>query len=687
MTASSDQFHLQFVALHNRAVAEQQRHGRERSNRHLAKVASRALRVEIRNQAIGTWLKGTPPRLASSDQVVAVVKALSEWANQNCDERYWRDLLEKAQHPRDRSNAAGMGMSMAQVKDPFQLGVRTPVTLSSAPSENDQQQLTAYVARQHDQDLRAVVTEAVRGRTRLAVLVGEVSTGKTRSLWEAVQALPPDWRLWHPIDSAELLECVDSIQPRTVIWLNDAHLYLDPRDGKKSELVAARLRRLLRQSGPLLVLGTLWSVYVQGLTRAATTSDLAPHPQVTELLTDSAAVLITVPPAFTDQQLRDVRAAARIDRRLRFAFKHAREGRVTQVVGGTPFLLQRCDQAPEGARAVIEAAFGLYHYGHGQDLPHSLLEAAASSYLGDDQWAMLPQDWFVEALTYTGEPVHGVPGPVTPYRRRQPGDAGTPSYRLAHVLQQLALHALDRDLPTTGFWDAVTAHGRTAADRAALAREAEIRGRYSHAAALYEAAAEAGHQEAWKSLVELLEILGHKEKATAVAHRSGDPEVVRELNDFRELIRTGFDWAANRFRGSEPPALTRLQEEIRHFEAQGAQDHALELARQGMRQGEPEGYEELLRLLESSGAHEQADNLAVHTFNLPYLLGDLLVMRMRTVHDVASLERLVRRAVDAGHSLALGHLIDLMRRTGRQNEGDAMQRFGLTAEGAPAAPW
>jgi hypothetical protein len=683
VTAISDQFHLQFRALHDHAVSEQKRRRRRSSARYLAQRASKALGTEIHDQAIGRWLMGTPPSPASSDQVVEVVKVLSEWANRDCDVRYWLNLLENAQPSKGRSSSAILGLPIDQV-DPFKLGVRRPVSLSSVPGNDGQVHLTSYVSREHDQDLRAVVAEAEGGRNRLAVLVGEVSTGKTRALWESVQSLPARWRLWHPIDTTELIDGLDTIQPHTVIWLNDAHLFLDSRDGKPSEHAAARLRRLLRQPGPFLMLGTLWSAYAYRLTSAAPTSDLIPHPQVAELLADNAASQIAVPPVFTATQLRAVQVAAKTDRRLRFAHKHAQGGRVMQVVSGIPFLIQRCDQAPEGARAVIAAAFDLYRYGHGQDLPCSLLEAAACSYLGDDQKAMLPEDWFASALAYTGEPCRGVPGPVAPYRK-QPSDAATPIYRLAHVLQHLALYVPDRDLPPTGFWDAVTTYARTPADQVALAREAELRGRYRHAATLYEKAAEAGRREAWQRLVDLREMLGHKEKATATAQRSGDPEVVRELNIFRELLTTGFAWAEYMSTKAEPPPLTRLQEEIRHFEADGAHDHALELARQGIRQGEPEGSEEMLRLLEHTGAHEKADDLAVHSFNLPYLLDNLLTMR--AADDPMSLERLVRRAVDAGHPHALGGLIDLMKRTGRRTEAEAIQRFGLTAEGAPAAPW
>src|SRR5262245_8692514 len=60
--------------------------------------------------------------------------------------------------------------------------------------------LPPYVPRDHDARLAHVVAEAAGGASRMVVLVGGSSTGKTRACWEAIQALPSRWWLWHPID-------------------------------------------------------------------------------------------------------------------------------------------------------------------------------------------------------------------------------------------------------------------------------------------------------------------------------------------------------------------------------------------------------------------------------------------------------------------------------------------------------
>ena len=97
--------------------------------------------------------------------------------------------------------------------------------------------LPAYVPREHDEDLGRVVRAAAQGRSGIAVLVGGSSTGKTRACWEALgvlRDLPESWRVWHPIDpsrpDAALAE-LPGIEPRTVVWLNEAQFYLRRRRG------------------------------------------------------------------------------------------------------------------------------------------------------------------------------------------------------------------------------------------------------------------------------------------------------------------------------------------------------------------------------------------------------------------------------------------------------------------------
>ena len=121
--------------------------------------------------------------------------------------------------------------------------------------------LPGYVQRDHDRVLAEAVRDVAAGRSRIVVLVGSSSTGKTRACWEAVQPLVDrGWRLWHPFDPTRAeaaLEDLHRVQPRTVVWLNEAQHYLGNR--ATGERIAAAVHYLLvsPRRGPVLVLGTL----------------------------------------------------------------------------------------------------------------------------------------------------------------------------------------------------------------------------------------------------------------------------------------------------------------------------------------------------------------------------------------------------------------------------------------------
>ncbi|GLV88197.1 hypothetical protein Slala03_78860 [Streptomyces lavendulae subsp. lavendulae] len=90
--------------------------------------------------------------------------------------------------------------------------------------------LPGYVFREHDRVLGEAVRDVMAGHSRIVVLVGASSTGKTRACWEAVQPLADErWLLWHPFDPTRAeaaLEDLHRVLPRTVVWLNEAQRYL-----------------------------------------------------------------------------------------------------------------------------------------------------------------------------------------------------------------------------------------------------------------------------------------------------------------------------------------------------------------------------------------------------------------------------------------------------------------------------
>jgi hypothetical protein len=161
-----------------------------------------------------------------------------------------------------------LGRPVHELTDPFALEVHRAI---DAPGGTLLPVLPAYIQRDHDRRLQEIVNQAVEGRSAAAVLIGGSSTGKTRACWEAVQALPHDWRLWHPIDPSRpegAADALSAVGPRTVIWLNEAQHYLLTPANSLGERVAAGLRELLRDParGPVLLLGTIWPEYWATLT-------------------------------------------------------------------------------------------------------------------------------------------------------------------------------------------------------------------------------------------------------------------------------------------------------------------------------------------------------------------------------------------------------------------------------------
>ena len=101
--------------------------------------------------------------------------------------------------------------------DPGLLGVHASITV------HDETTLTPYLARDHDQQLRQVLEHAAASeQPSLVLVVGTSCSGKTRTLYEAVTAVLPDWAVIAPRSDSRLAQALlDGIPARTVIWLGE----------------------------------------------------------------------------------------------------------------------------------------------------------------------------------------------------------------------------------------------------------------------------------------------------------------------------------------------------------------------------------------------------------------------------------------------------------------------------------
>ncbi|GGV28970.1 hypothetical protein GCM10010245_47060 [Streptomyces spectabilis] len=514
---------------------------------------------------------------------------------------------------------------------PFDLDVHPAAPLSGTAAEPA---LSGYVPRAHDRALARVVSAAAEGNSRLAVLVGSSSTGKTRACWEAVKSLAPKgWHLWHPCDPTRAeaaLRGIEDVRPHTVVWLDESQHYLGrPRHGER---LAAALHDLLGrpERGPVLVLGTLWPEYARAFTDPPAPGAPDPRRRVRELL---AGHLIAVPDSFDQDALASARALARHgDAPLSEALAWSRGGRVPQLLAAAPELLRRYSTATPPARALLAAAIDARRCGTGPALPLAFLTEAALGYLSDAEYDGLSGDWADRAVAEATAPVHGRMAPLSPVRShpgteapgRQRADApGGLTLRLTDYLAQMGRRTRRTQFPPASFWHAAYDHlpapdlfalstvafksarlewanhlVRRAADlggdvvqgTAVLYREAaltERAGDRDGAERLYEQAAEAGDPLALFRLAQTYERAGAVERVERLARSAADAEGFQPLTDAALRERQGDSTGAELLyrraaEDGDPHALFRLvRMREREGDLAGAERAALKAADMG----------------------------------------------------------------------------------------------------------
>ena len=129
---------------------------------------------------------------------------------------------------------------------PRQLGIHAAIALPGSAGE-----LPEYVERDFDDNLRELIS-AGTDQGCFVLLVGRSSTGKTRSLYEAVHAVAPNWPIVQPAGTDEIIELLDGTRRRIIVWLDEMERFFDAQPRLTKEHVA----RLFRF--PALVVATLW---------------------------------------------------------------------------------------------------------------------------------------------------------------------------------------------------------------------------------------------------------------------------------------------------------------------------------------------------------------------------------------------------------------------------------------------
>ncbi|MFF7975797.1 hypothetical protein [Streptomyces sp. NPDC007905] len=538
--------------------------------------------------------------------------------------------------------------------------------------------LPGYVRRDHDRVLADAVRDAAAGRSRMVVLVGTSSTGKTRACWEAVQPLADrGWRLWHPSDPTRAeaaLEDLHRVQPCTVVWLNEAQHYLGDRAAGEHIAAAVRDVLLSAERGPVLVLGTLWPKYARRYTALPAPGGEDPHSRVRELLSGRT---VTVPDSFDAPALAAATALAEGgDQLLADALTRARtDGRITQDLAGAPELLNRYRHASPPAKALLEAAMDARRLGVGLHLPQAFLTDAAVDYLRQSDYDELTDDWAEAAYAELAEPVHGKQAPLrrttprSPRRPPAPSAAAAPLvpqpsgpvFRLADYLEQHGRTIRKALCPPASFWHAAHTHLTHPDDLDNLAEAAANRHRLQWAHHLRHRAADHGSANALYDLAWAREQGGDRQGAEGLFRKAADHGSAAALH----RLAWAREKAGDR-QGADTLALQALDHGGAHAlhrlawarEKAGDREGAEALARQAVDHGHP-ALLHLVMFREESGDREGAEALARQTVDHSIL--DPLYSLAETREDAGDQEGandLYQQAADHGngyamHSLAL----------------------------------
>ena len=471
------------------------------------------------------------------------------------DANGWRRLLAQAKQARD-ARAASAFRAVERRRGPSGPGMTidrwSPLALGIHPAIGGT--LPEYACRKHDELLRALLDPAVIS-SRLVVLRGESSTGKTRAAYEAVRQCLPNWLVDYPRTSKILARRLDEgLPPRTVIWLDELGHFTSPDAG-----VLADLGDALMACDQVIVIATLWPAHWAAYTRehGPELGDLYPDDELPrfkradsllglrsllkglpELSRDKDGLepafggIVDVPDRFTDA---DILEAKRQGGRAILSAIVAAEaagtrGMVAQYLAGVPDLREHYSGpgANPYGRAVITAAMDAKRLGYAGLLSEELLYQAVIDYLDDSLRVVEQKRWWPSSLEYATRELRGTVNALAPVP--PPGGTGIAGYRLADFLDQYGRRIREAAVGPLSLWNALTVNALQGADLSRLGQSAYDRGLYRYAAMLWKRAILAGGIGVVENLLTMLRRVA-PESASHAAKWVADYAVVNRPAD------------------------------------------------------------------------------------------------------------------------------------------------------------
>ncbi|MDX3526512.1 helix-turn-helix domain-containing protein [Streptomyces sp. ID05-39B] len=415
--------------------------------------------------------------------------------------------------------------------DPLRLGVRRAITVTSAdagrpfssargvfrvPPSGELPLLPPYAERDHDRRLRAFLARTFANTC--VVAIGDSSSGKTRTMWEAVLRCRADWALIRPDSAADLARlAVARIGPNTVVWLDEFHSYL--LDADAGAAAARALGMLMEAPGPCLIIGSMWPRHWDELTRRPEQG--ADHHRLAREFLENHVEEIGVPDSFAQDSAAQelLRHHAAHDPRLAIAHETAGERwRVTQTLSGGRQLVSRYERGGDRhGTAIMSVAMDARRLGIHGPYTAAFLRAAVDDYLPVGSERVGREDWFERALASTSEEVHGIAA-LTPVRNAS-GVGEADGFVLHEYLAQHGERTRQHLRIPASLWDALssgadagfapgsidaTAHVDAPETLHRLGTIARIRMLYGYAEQFLWRAAQAGATAAYLDLADLL---------------------------------------------------------------------------------------------------------------------------------------------------------------------------------------
>ncbi|GGM45125.1 hypothetical protein ACFFX1_43080 [Dactylosporangium sucinum] len=449
----------------------------------------------------------------------------------------WLDLLHRI-----RADDRRVPANAVRVRDanPRHLGVHAAIRVGDTDADDP-----AYIERDLDQGwngLQRAVEKGARAGTFI-LLVGHSSTGKTRSAFEAIRRMLPEWWLVHPDRSEDVAAFAEHPVANSVVWLDELHRYVsgDP------PLDDGTVRQLLRAPAPVMIVGTLWPEQYAEYTSFQVPYGAHAKPRT---LVDLANVIV-VEPRLSDAELDRARRVAEADPRVRAALASGEYG-LTQTLAAGPHLLRHWQNADPYARAVIAAAVDLTRLGVLHPISATCLRAAARGYCSTRERAAAKPDWFDTALAYATKSMLGAAAALRP----EAVDMGeVDGYTVADFLQQQAGGARHAEPVPDSAWQAAVEHVGDVEDLGRLARGAERTLRYRYAVDLYRRISPITPADALRRAA-LLALRGEFDELGALAD-GGDDEAGRRLAELL-VEHDRIEELTRRADGGDEPAARRL---------------------------------------------------------------------------------------------------------------------------------